>query len=134
MANYRSTRGRKSKQSCKELNSDDVTIAPSPTLVGPKRQDGGPSNDQGDSRPPGRRAPKRKAAEQAQSGYGDIPETIVEDSLAPIKADERELWNHWVELESDPAFFTFILKELGVKDIKVMEVFSLDDEMLSMYS
>ena len=133
MAVCRSTRRRKPKRSYQESCSDDQNFAPSPTLVGAKRQDGGLSTDHEKSGPPVRRAPKRKAAEQARSCYDDIPETIVEDSLAPIKPEERELWNHWVELESDPAFFTFILKELGVKDVKVMEVFSLDDEMLSIY-
>ncbi|KAH8661355.1 hypothetical protein BGZ60DRAFT_530311 [Tricladium varicosporioides] len=54
-----------------------------------------------------------------------------EEAMMPLKEEERRNWPGWVELESDPALFNYVLREYGVKGIKVEEVISLDDEMLA---
>ncbi|KAH6677532.1 ubiquitin carboxyl-terminal hydrolase [Halenospora varia] len=53
-----------------------------------------------------------------------------EEAMMPLTEEERCNWPGWVELESDPALFNYVLREYGVKGIKVEEVISLDDEML----
>ncbi|KAF7876564.1 hypothetical protein EAF04_001653 [Stromatinia cepivora] len=55
---------------------------------------------------------------------------IIDDALKPLTDDERKAWKGWCELESDPALFNFILREYGVKDVKIQEVLGLEDEML----
>ncbi|TGO51329.1 hypothetical protein BCON_0163g00100 [Botryotinia convoluta] len=55
---------------------------------------------------------------------------ILGDALKPLTDDERKSWKGWCELESDPALFNYILREYGVKDVKIQEVLSLEDEML----
>lgn len=74
-----------------------------------------------------RRNPKRRAAPE----IFDIPEEILEEALKPMADGEVEDWQGWVEFESDPAFFNVILQDLGVKDVKIQEVFSLDEGSLS---
>ncbi|EKD15117.1 uncharacterized protein L3040_003681 [Drepanopeziza brunnea f. sp. 'multigermtubi'] len=54
----------------------------------------------------------------------------VEEALKPLTDDERRAWKGWVELESDPAHFNYVLRQLGINDIKIQEIFSLDDEFL----
>ncbi|KAI9052522.1 hypothetical protein LZ554_003866 [Drepanopeziza brunnea f. sp. 'monogermtubi'] len=51
-------------------------------------------------------------------------------ALKPLTDDERRAWKGWVELESDPAHFNYVLRQLGVNDIKIQEIFSLDDDFL----
>lgn len=108
-----------------------------------------------------RRNPKRKA-NNAAAAKVDLPDHLLEEALAPLTAQEIEEWEGWVELESEPvsdycckcarvdynettrrlidpaltlrfqAFFNFIISDLGVKDVKAQEIFSIDPESLDM--
>ncbi|KAK6005826.1 hypothetical protein QM012_007468 [Aureobasidium pullulans] len=40
-------------------------------------------------------------------------------------------WPGWCEIESEPAFFTTILKDMGVRNLRVHEVFGVDDDALA---
>ncbi|KAI1105422.1 cysteine proteinase [Jackrogersella minutella] len=75
--------------------------------------------------------PKRKAAQVASDNI--VPEDagpLLEDLLRRMSPDERKEYGGWVELESEPGFFNAMLQELGAKDFKVQEVYSLDPEIL----
>ncbi|KAJ4291545.1 hypothetical protein N0V88_006142 [Collariella sp. IMI 366227] len=78
--------------------------------------------------PETRRNPKRKAAPESF----DVPDNLLEASLGPWKEHEQSEWPSWVELESDPAFFTAILGQLGVKGARIEEVLSVDEDSLAM--
>ncbi|PNS21262.1 Ubiquitin carboxyl-terminal hydrolase isozyme L5 [Sphaceloma murrayae] len=45
---------------------------------------------------------------------------------------DRQTWKGWVEVESEPAYFNVILRELGVEGVKIQEVLGLDDEAFAM--
>ncbi|EAW21997.1 ubiquitin C-terminal hydrolase 37 [Aspergillus fischeri NRRL 181] len=49
----------------------------------------------------------------------------------PANVLERQKWNGFCELESEPAIFNVMLREFGVKGVKVQEVVSLDDELMA---
>ncbi|KAF4284179.1 hypothetical protein KXX16_000246 [Aspergillus fumigatus] len=49
----------------------------------------------------------------------------------PADVLERQKWNGFCELESEPAIFNVMLREFGVKGVKVQEVVSLDDELMA---
>ncbi|KAE8414692.1 ubiquitin carboxyl-terminal hydrolase [Aspergillus pseudocaelatus] len=53
------------------------------------------------------------------------------DPCRPATAQEKESWNGFCELESEPALFNVMLREFGVKGVKVQEVVSLDEEMMA---
>ncbi|KAH7369914.1 hypothetical protein BKA65DRAFT_487322 [Rhexocercosporidium sp. MPI-PUGE-AT-0058] len=55
----------------------------------------------------------------------------VTEAMRPLTDEERQNWKGWVELESDPALFNFILRKWGIQDVKVQEVFGLDEECMS---
>ncbi|KAK3320062.1 ubiquitin thiolesterase-like protein [Cercophora scortea] len=76
---------------------------------------------------PTRRNPKRKATPEEF----EVPENLLEASLAPWEPDERAEWPSWVEVESDPAFFNRILHLIGVKGSKVKEVLEIDEESMA---
>lgn len=44
---------------------------------------------------------------------------------------DRDTWPGWVEMESEPAFFNAMLKDMGVRGVKTSEVWSLDDNDLA---
>ncbi|KAK1971793.1 ubiquitin carboxyl-terminal hydrolase, family 1 [Colletotrichum sublineola] len=85
-----------------------------------------------------RRNPKRKATETAAAattaaaaqGARDY-QMLLREAMAPITKDELQEWEGWCEVESEPAFFNAMLRELGVKDVKVQEVFSVDENYVA---
>jgi len=81
---------------------------------------------------PTRTNPKRRAAEAALENI-EPEETAVlqEQNLARMDIDERKEYRGWVQLESEPAFFNAMLQDLNAKDLKVQEVFGLDETMLA---
>ena len=74
-----------------------------------------------------RRNPRRRPAPEVFP----VPDDVLEAALAPIQTAELEDWEGWIELESDPSSFNVILQDLGVKDVKIEELFSVDEGSLS---
>ena len=48
----------------------------------------------------------------------------------PATAFDKATWQGFCDIESEPACFSVILREMGVRDITVREVFSMDPEFL----
>ena len=46
------------------------------------------------------------------------------------KVPDRFTWPGWIEMESEPAFFNVMLKEMGVHGVKLNEVYSLENNDL----
>ncbi|KAL2880878.1 hypothetical protein SGCOL_003905 [Colletotrichum sp. CLE4] len=85
-----------------------------------------------------RRNPKRKATETAAAATTATAsheardyQTLLRESLAPLNKDELKEWEGWCEVESEPAFFNAMLREMGVKDVKVQEVFTVDEDYVA---
>ncbi|CAK7262885.1 hypothetical protein SEPCBS57363_000273 [Sporothrix epigloea] len=58
-------------------------------------------------------------------------DNIHERLFAPITEAELKAWKGWSDIESEPAFFNFILKELGVQDATIFELFGVDEASIS---
>ncbi|OBS22162.1 hypothetical protein FPOA_08498 [Fusarium poae] len=80
-----------------------------------------------------RRNPKRKACEAADEVNHRINsgDELLNEALAPLSQEDIEEWEGWIELESEPAFFNIILRDLGVQNVKAQEIFTIDHESLS---
>ncbi|KAJ5335413.1 hypothetical protein N7452_007816 [Penicillium brevicompactum] len=52
----------------------------------------------------------------------------------PASSSEKDSWNGFCEIESEPALFNVMLRDFGVKGVKVQEVVSLDEEMMAFLS
>ncbi|KAJ4406635.1 hypothetical protein N0V82_010082 [Gnomoniopsis sp. IMI 355080] len=76
----------------------------------------------------------QKASEVITSYNEDLPDGMMDntdlltEALAPMKSDDKDDHKAWVELESDPAYFSGVLKDLGVKDVKIQELFAVSIE------
>ncbi|KAH6955057.1 hypothetical protein HG530_015823 [Fusarium avenaceum] len=80
-----------------------------------------------------RRNPKRKAAEAASEVNHLInSDNLLNEALAPLSQDDIEQWEGWIELESEPAFFNIILRDLGVRNVKAQEIFTIDHDLLAL--
>ncbi|KAK7428704.1 hypothetical protein QQZ08_004798 [Neonectria magnoliae] len=77
------------------------------------------------------RNPKRKASEAAKQATQPV-DRLLDEALAPLTSRDVEEWQGWIELESEPAFFNIILRDLGVKNIKAQEIFTVDQDSLDM--
>ncbi|CAN8104766.1 unnamed protein product [Discula destructiva] len=85
---------------------------------------------------PSQPRPSREAAHRASatiaSSQQNLPDVadgdLLKESLAPMKDEEREDHKAWVEMESDPAYFSGVLKDLGVADVKIQELFAVTIE------
>ncbi|KAF5668756.1 ubiquitin carboxyl-terminal hydrolase isozyme L5 [Fusarium circinatum] len=83
------------------------------------------------SRP--RRNPKRKASEAANElNHRLNSDELLDEALAPLSLKDVEDWEGWVELESEPAFFNIILRDLGVCNVKAQEIFTIDQDSLAL--
>ncbi|CAI7575981.1 unnamed protein product [Penicillium glandicola] len=59
------------------------------------------------------------------------PEDLSDDICQPASRLEKDSWNGFCEIESEPALFNVMLREFGVKGVKIQEVVSLDEEMMA---
>ncbi|KAJ5667946.1 uncharacterized protein N7477_006516 [Penicillium maclennaniae] len=55
-------------------------------------------------------------------------EVASEDICKPATELEKNSWNGFCEIESEPALFNVMLREFGVRGVHVQEVMSLDEE------
>jgi ubiquitin carboxyl-terminal hydrolase L5 len=79
-----------------------------------------------------RRNPKRKASEAANEVNHRINSgELLNEALAPLSQHDIEEWEGWIELESEPAFFNIILRDLGVQNVKAQEILTIDHDSLS---
>ncbi|KAG5984881.1 hypothetical protein E4U55_002809 [Claviceps digitariae] len=81
-----------------------------------------------------RRNPKRKASEAARYDCDSEAEDLLGRACSPLTSRDIEDWQGWVELESEPAFFNTILRDLGVRHVKVQELFTMDQDSLDAVS
>lgn len=51
-------------------------------------------------------------------------------TAAPLLPPDRNNWPGWVEVESEPALFNILLKDMGVRGIAIREVPSLDPSFM----
>ncbi|KAG7417208.1 Ubiquitin carboxyl-terminal hydrolase ubh-4 [Fusarium oxysporum f. sp. rapae] len=80
-----------------------------------------------------RRNPKRKASEAANElNHRLNSDKLLDEALAPLSLKDVEEWEGWVELESEPAFFNIILRDLGVCNVKAQEIFTIDQDSLAL--
>ncbi|KAF4437071.1 Ubiquitin carboxyl-terminal hydrolase isozyme L5 [Fusarium acutatum] len=80
-----------------------------------------------------RRNPKRKASEAANElNHRLNSDELLDKALAPLSIKDVEEWEGWVELESEPAFFNIILRDLGVCNVKAQEIFTIDQDSLAL--
>ncbi|KAJ8112521.1 hypothetical protein OPT61_g5126 [Boeremia exigua] len=75
--------------------------------------------------------PKRVKQSPTSSTYGsaDIVEEPSE-ATSPTDGITKDTWQGFCEIESEPAFFSAILRDMGVQGINVREVFAMYPEFL----
>ncbi|OCK80563.1 cysteine proteinase [Lepidopterella palustris CBS 459.81] len=70
------------------------------------------------------RTPKGAAANG--NAKSQSPEQTYSPPNQPANDNDKAMWQGFCEIESDPAYFTIMLSEFGIRDVKVQELFSLD--------
>ncbi|PSR92343.1 hypothetical protein BD289DRAFT_481091 [Coniella lustricola] len=53
---------------------------------------------------------------------------LLREALTTNTTLDLDNWKAWVEIESEPAFFSGLLRDLGVQDVKVAEMFGVSME------
>ncbi|KAL8874127.1 MAG: hypothetical protein Q9174_000497 [Haloplaca sp. 1 TL-2023] len=78
------------------------------------------------------RSKRRRLANSQDNPLGTpFPNTLPSDPSASVTVEDRQRWKGFCEIESEPAFFNVMLRDFGVKGVRVHEVISLDHEMLA---
>ncbi|KAI6810191.1 hypothetical protein KC332_g14173 [Hortaea werneckii] len=75
--------------------------------------------------------PPKKGAKRKAKAISGNSTANGDASLAP---PDRSTWPGWVEMESEPAFFNVMIREMGVQGVKVQEIYELDENMLAFLS
>jgi ubiquitin carboxyl-terminal hydrolase L5 len=75
-----------------------------------------------------RRGTKRKLNDTNKIFYADAHDPPYQAATD----DEKSAWQGFCEIESEPAIFNLMLRQWGVRGVKIQEVFSIDPESLMM--
>jgi ubiquitin carboxyl-terminal hydrolase L5 len=141
-ATRRSGRARKPNTRYAELSSDDELNSPAGVKASRKRasldskssakleESANPEGSSITEEPKTAIRPRRNAKRKAASEVFDVPVNVLEASLGPWQENELTEWPSWTDVESDPVFFNRILRLLGIREAKVREVLSVDEESL----
>ncbi|KAI9822359.1 MAG: Ubiquitin carboxyl-terminal hydrolase bap1 [Pycnora praestabilis] len=86
-----------------------------------------------------RARPKRKRTSGTANGSSRAfhpPQTQLFPNAPSAAAteDDKKRWKGFCEIESEPAFFNVMLKDFGVRGVKIQEVFGLEDELVAFLS
>ncbi|KAF3047542.1 hypothetical protein E8E12_010173 [Didymella heteroderae] len=117
-------------ESCNDKHSaDDAKAAPNTkeSLQAPPQARKRGSVEPGEE-PDAKRVKKSPAPPQngdAQSLGGS-----TSDLVNPVDSVTKDTWQGFCEIQSEPAYFSAILKDMGVRDIKIEELVSLHPEYL----
>ncbi|EMD00252.1 hypothetical protein BAUCODRAFT_30723 [Baudoinia panamericana UAMH 10762] len=77
-------------------------------------------------------AQKRSKVRKVAAVSSNAAATTIDGESGSSAPPDRATWSGWVEMESEPAFFNVMLKEMGVRGVKVQEVYDLGEEFLAM--
>lgn len=80
----------------------------------------------------GRATGTKRGKTTTKNGKAAIANDRTNDDEGSPTPPDRQTWPGWVEIESDPAFFNVMLKDLRVHGLKVVDVYSLEDTELAM--
>ncbi|PHH59747.1 hypothetical protein CDD81_2615 [Ophiocordyceps australis] len=105
------------------LAAPDLAVSPLPPRVHP-------INKTEPCRKRKRTTPDDKNA-TAENSLDPCNDALLE-ALRPLTPSHVEEWDGWVEVESEPAFFNSILQRLGVGQVAIKELLSLEDWALAM--
>ncbi|CAF9924815.1 hypothetical protein IMSHALPRED_006311 [Imshaugia aleurites] len=79
-----------------------------------------------------KRSTRRRVGSSSTISNATLSEkTFPRDPSAPATTEDKQNWKGFCEIESEPAFFNIMLKNFGVQGVKVQEIVSLDDELLT---
>lgn len=75
--------------------------------------------------------PPKRGAKRKKTALRGTKSDLSGDANHTLSPPDRETWPGWMEMESEPAFFNAMLKDMGVRGVKVHEVYSLEDDELA---
>ncbi|KAL1995365.1 hypothetical protein VTN49DRAFT_1552 [Thermomyces lanuginosus] len=76
------------------------------------------------------RAKRRRVGHSSEDTGPEV--AVLDERTHLYSIPDRGSWKGFCEIESEPALFNVMLREFGVKNVKVQEVVSLDDSMLQL--
>ncbi len=76
---------------------------------------------------------KLRETPPASSANGEVKSpSFPSPSDHPATTFDKETWQGFCDIESEPAYFSVILREMGVQGVTVREVFAMDPALLEM--
>lgn len=75
---------------------------------------------------PAEQAPASKKSKEASTTNGLPSPRFPSPPQEPITEHDKTTWKGWCEIESEPAFFSAMIREMGVQGISVCETVALD--------
>ncbi|KAI4927314.1 hypothetical protein J4E85_005824 [Alternaria conjuncta] len=108
-------------------NSTSPSTGSKPASPNTKKR--GPPEPATASEPSSKKAKDSPGPPSPQNGASTDP-VFPSPPDMPATNFDKETWQGFCEIESEPACFSVILREMGVRDVTVREVFSMDTDFL----
>lgn len=108
------------------LIGDDVELSLLPKPTSRKRSCSIVPESPGTSN---KRSKMTPSISSSRNGNGNASRSTSQSKDAPPTID-KETWQGFCEIESDPAYFSVLLRDMGVRNVTVREVFAMDPALL----
>jgi ubiquitin carboxyl-terminal hydrolase L5 len=111
-----------------QTRSSEVSASSTPLVEATPQPDSPSSKKRAVPEPSTEEEPSTKKVKEVSAtslGSSEMPATL--DSII-----DKETWQGFCEIESEPAYFNTILREMGVQDATVREVFGMTPDLLDM--
>jgi ubiquitin carboxyl-terminal hydrolase L5 len=111
-----------------QTKSPKISASPTPLAEATTKPDSPSSKKRTLPEPSSKEEPSTKKVKEvspASVGNSEMP-VILSNNI------DKEPWQGFCEIESEPAYFSTILREIGVQDITVREVFGMTPDLLDM--
>ncbi|CAO2656464.1 Nn.00g052670.m01.CDS01 [Neocucurbitaria sp. VM-36] len=103
----------------------------SPTRLSPESAKRALSEHCPEEEPKSKRLKASSLAHLTRNGSSSEPYSSSVPECSAMKPN-KETWQGFCDIESDPAYFSVILREMGVQSVTVREVFAMDPAILEM--
>jgi ubiquitin carboxyl-terminal hydrolase L5 len=119
----------KNGASLPQISADsDLPVEPS-TVASPNARKRGPPEPSSDSEPDSKKSKASPSSSALKSSLTDQP-IFPSPPDMPATTFDKHTWQGFCDIESEPACFSVILREMGVKGVTVREVFSMDQHFI----
>ncbi|KAF1837995.1 cysteine proteinase, partial [Decorospora gaudefroyi] len=118
------------KEEATDTTMDGLSPMTPPETTSPKTRKRGHPSPTPDSEPSNKKCKETPFSPSQNGNLVAPPPTFPSPPGMPATVHDKATWQGFCDIESEPAYFSVLLREMGVQDVTVREVFSMDHDFI----